>query len=217
MPAPAAGARSDAATGPAARARVDARRLPAPGSYRLSRIHGGPDGEVLAQRRPRQRACTACWRPAIGASFMYTYCRDPEGCPRPGRAMEAVHAALLADRGAGRAGATHQPELRPQPRHAAADAPVRRRTQRRCAGALALPDHRVGAGAAAAVATASARTSASRPTRAAADAHAEPPAQALPVDARCRCARSTAWRRSTSAGDRQRPAHAADGARRGRP
>jgi cytochrome oxidase Cu insertion factor (SCO1/SenC/PrrC family) len=29
---------------------------------------------------------------------MYTYCRDPEGCPRAWAAMDAVHAALLADR-----------------------------------------------------------------------------------------------------------------------
>jgi cytochrome oxidase Cu insertion factor (SCO1/SenC/PrrC family) len=95
-----AGARaaSDAAAGPAARERVDVGRLPAPGSYRLSRILAAPDGEVLDSDGRAWRLHRVLAGRLSVLSFMYTYCRDPEGCPRAWAAMEAVHAALLADR-----------------------------------------------------------------------------------------------------------------------
>jgi protein SCO1 len=50
----------------------------------------GPDGR--AQRLHRLLA----GRLSV-LSFMYTYCRDPEGCPLAWAALEAVHGALQRD------------------------------------------------------------------------------------------------------------------------
>lgn len=93
-----AGARaaSDAATGPAPRGRVDASRLPVPGSYRLARIMKAPDGPVLDSDGRTHRLHRLLAGRLTVLSFMYTYCRDPEGCPKAWAAMEALHAALLA-------------------------------------------------------------------------------------------------------------------------
>ncbi|WP_298824445.1 SCO family protein [uncultured Piscinibacter sp.] len=97
--APHAGARaaSDAATGPAPRGRVDASKLPAPGSYRLARIMKAPDGTVLDSDGRSHRLHRLLAGRLSVVSFMYTYCRDPEGCPKAWAAMDALHAALLRD------------------------------------------------------------------------------------------------------------------------
>lgn len=94
-----AGARaaSDAATGPAPRGRVDASRLPRPGSYQLARIMRAPDGPVLDSDGRAHRLHRLLAGRLSVVSFMYTYCRDPEGCPKAWAAMEALHAALLRD------------------------------------------------------------------------------------------------------------------------
>lgn len=90
-------AASDAATGPAPRSPVDPTRLPAPGSYTLARVMKAPDGEVLgSDGRPLRLHRVLAGRLSV-LSFMYTYCRDPEGCPRAWAAMEALHAELLRD------------------------------------------------------------------------------------------------------------------------
>jgi cytochrome oxidase Cu insertion factor (SCO1/SenC/PrrC family) len=91
-------AATDAPAGGAPRSRVDASRLPAPGSYRLSRIMATPDGEVLASDGRSERLHGVLRGRLTVLSFMYTYCRDPEGCPRAWAAMETVQAALQADR-----------------------------------------------------------------------------------------------------------------------
>ena len=91
-------AATDAPAGGTPRSRVDAARLPAPGSYRLPRIMAAPDGDVLVSHGRGERLHRVLRGRLSVVSFMYTYCRDPEGCPRAWAAMEAVHAALLADR-----------------------------------------------------------------------------------------------------------------------
>ncbi len=90
-------AASDAATGPAPRAPVDVSRLPVPGSYRLPRIIKAPDGEVLDSDGRAQRLHRLLAGRLTVLSFMYTYCRDPEGCPKAWAAMEGLQASLLAE------------------------------------------------------------------------------------------------------------------------
>ncbi len=90
-------AASDAATGPAPHAPVDVSRLPAPGSYRLPRIIRAPDGEVLDVDGRAHRLHRLLAGRLTVLSFMYTYCRDPEGCPKAWAAMEGLHAALRAE------------------------------------------------------------------------------------------------------------------------
>jgi cytochrome oxidase Cu insertion factor (SCO1/SenC/PrrC family) len=81
----------------ASRPEVDAARLPAPGSYRLPRLMAAPDGEVIASDgRVRRLHRLLAGRLSV-VSFMYTYCRDPQGCPLAWQALERVHAALLGD------------------------------------------------------------------------------------------------------------------------
>jgi protein SCO1 len=76
---------------------VDAQRLPAPGSYTLPRIQRCPDGEVL-QTDDRALRLHAALRGKISVlGFMYTYCRDPVGCPLAYRIMVATRDALLKD------------------------------------------------------------------------------------------------------------------------
>jgi cytochrome oxidase Cu insertion factor (SCO1/SenC/PrrC family) len=85
-PAPAAG-----------RPRVDASRLPAPGSYTLARIQRCPDGEVLSSDGRSHRLHALLQGRNSVLSFMYTYCRDPVGCPLAYQAMVRTHEALAAD------------------------------------------------------------------------------------------------------------------------
>ena len=79
-----AGGAARAATdaGNAARAVIDPARLPAPGSYRLPRIMAAPDGEVLMPTGQPARLHRVLRGSLSVVSFIYSYCRDPEGCPR---------------------------------------------------------------------------------------------------------------------------------------
>ncbi len=90
-------AATDAPSGPQGAARVDVSRLPAPGSYRLARIMTAPAGIVLDIRGREQRLHTLLLGRLSVVSFIYSYCRDPEGCPRAWVALEELHASLRAD------------------------------------------------------------------------------------------------------------------------
>ena len=78
-------------------ARVDIARLPAPGSYELRRLMRVPNGAVLASNGVPQHLHSLLRGRLSVLSFMYTYCRDPIGCPRAWQAMEVVHSELLRD------------------------------------------------------------------------------------------------------------------------
>ena len=95
----AARAATDAATDArtAARAVIDPTRLPAPGSYRLPRIMAAPDGEVLLPTGRPLRLHRVLRGNLSVVSFIYSYCRDPEGCPRAWAVLETVRTALLRD------------------------------------------------------------------------------------------------------------------------
>ena len=77
--------------------RVENKRLPAPGSYKLARIQRCPDGEVLTSegRSARLQALLRGRITVLG--FMYTYCRDANGCPLAFRVMAETRKALLAE------------------------------------------------------------------------------------------------------------------------
>ncbi len=79
------------------RAPIDTTRLPAPGSYTLARVQRAPDGDVLTSDGRATRLHRVLAGRLTVLSFMYTYCRDPEGCPLAWRALDAVHAELLRD------------------------------------------------------------------------------------------------------------------------
>lgn len=83
---------------PAATRRTpEAALLPAPGSYRLPRLGRAPDGQVLtADGRAHHLHGLLAGRHTV-LSFMYTYCRDPVGCPLAWQVMQAVHQKLRAD------------------------------------------------------------------------------------------------------------------------
>jgi cytochrome oxidase Cu insertion factor (SCO1/SenC/PrrC family) len=76
---------------------VDVSRLPAPGSYTLPRLQRAPDGEVLNSDGRTHRLHALLAGRLTVLSFMYSYCRDPEGCPLAWRAMDSVHDELLRD------------------------------------------------------------------------------------------------------------------------
>jgi protein SCO1 len=76
---------------------VDAQRLPAPGSYTLPRIQRCPDGEVLQTDGRAARLHTLLRGRISVLGFMYTYCRDPVGCPLAYRIMVATRDALQKD------------------------------------------------------------------------------------------------------------------------
>jgi protein SCO1/2 len=93
MLAHAAGDTAPIAGGP----RIDAQRLPAPGTYALPRIQRCPNGEVL-RSDGRALSLHQALRGRISVlSFMYTYCRDPVGCPLAYRIMVATRDALMRD------------------------------------------------------------------------------------------------------------------------
>ncbi len=71
--------------------------LPPPGSYLLPRIQAAPDGDVLLPDGRRARLSRLLAGRLSVVSFVYSYCRDPHGCPLAWQALDAVHAALLAD------------------------------------------------------------------------------------------------------------------------
>ena len=89
-------AAGDAAPAPGG-PRVDAQRLPAPGSYTLPRIQRCPDGEVLQSDGRAARLHTLLRGRISVLGFMYTYCRDPVGCPLAYRIMVATRDALMRD------------------------------------------------------------------------------------------------------------------------
>lgn len=77
--------------------RVDLARLPPAGSYTLARIQRCPDGEVLGSDGRTRRLHALLQGRLTVLSFMYTYCRDPVGCPLAYRAMQQARDGLLAD------------------------------------------------------------------------------------------------------------------------
>lgn len=89
-------AAGDAAPAPGG-PRVEAQRLPAPGSYTLPRIQRCPNGEVLQSDGRTLRLHAALRGKVSVLGFMYTYCRDPIGCPLAYRIMAATRDALLKD------------------------------------------------------------------------------------------------------------------------
>ena len=91
-----ANAAGDAAPAPGG-PRVEAQRLPAPGSYTLPRIQRCPDGEVLQSDGRVLRLHTALRGKVSVLGFMYTYCRDPVGCPLAYRIMVTTRDALMRD------------------------------------------------------------------------------------------------------------------------
>jgi len=95
----AARAATDAPASPSLPGRVDVARLPTPGTYRLPRVMRAPDGRVLGADGRAARLHDVLRGRLSVVSFMYTYCRDPQGCPRAWAAMDALHAALRADPG----------------------------------------------------------------------------------------------------------------------
>jgi len=95
---PGARAAGDGAPAPGG-PRVDASRLPAPGSYTLPRIQRCPDGEVLRSDGRAQRLHTLLQGRISLLSFMYTYCRDPIGCPLAYRAMTQTRDILRREPG----------------------------------------------------------------------------------------------------------------------
>ena len=90
-------ARAATDAGATARAVIDPARLPAPGSYRLPRIMAAPDGEVLLPTGQPARLHRVLRGSLSVVSFIYSYCRDPEGCPRAWAVLETVRAELLRD------------------------------------------------------------------------------------------------------------------------
>ena len=91
-----ADAAGDAAPAPGG-PRVDAQRLPAPGSYTLPRIQRCPDGDILQSDGRALRLHAALRGKVSVLGFMYTYCRDPVGCPLAYRIMVATRDALMRD------------------------------------------------------------------------------------------------------------------------
>ncbi len=89
-------AAGDAAPAPGG-PRVEAQRLPPPGSYTLPRIQRCPDGEVLQTDGRALRLHSALRGKVSVLGFMYTYCRDPVGCPLAYRIMVATRDALMRD------------------------------------------------------------------------------------------------------------------------
>jgi protein SCO1 len=77
--------------------RVEAQRLPAPGSYTLPRIQRCPDGEVLQTDGRAVRLHTLLRGKITVLGFMYTYCRDPVGCPLAFKVMVHTRDALMND------------------------------------------------------------------------------------------------------------------------
>ncbi|MCW5664773.1 MAG: SCO family protein [Piscinibacter sp.] len=77
--------------------RPDPSRLPAPGQYTLPRLFAAPDGTLLDPDARSVRLHRLLRGRLSVVSFVYSYCRDPDGCPRAWAVLEAVQAALRAD------------------------------------------------------------------------------------------------------------------------
>ena len=94
---PAAAARAAGDVPPDLRSGPDVSRLPAPGSYSLPRLFAAPDGEVLLPDGSPARLHRILEGRLSIVSFIYSYCRDPEGCPLAWAALEGVYEAFKAD------------------------------------------------------------------------------------------------------------------------
>lgn len=92
-----AGQDADRPPPPGAARDASAVRWPDPRSYTLPRLQAAPDGEVLEPdgRARRLRALLAGRHTVL--TFMYSYCRDPVGCPLAWKVMEALHEHLRQD------------------------------------------------------------------------------------------------------------------------
>lgn len=82
---------------PARRGGPDPSRLPPAGSYELPPLFSAPDGEVLLPDGRATRLSRILAGRLSVVSFIYSYCRDPEGCPLAWRTLETVRELLLAD------------------------------------------------------------------------------------------------------------------------
>jgi protein SCO1/2 len=80
-----------------ARTAVEAARLPAPGSYVLPRLQRAPNGEVLGPDAKAHHLHRLLAGRFSVLTFMYSYCRDPVGCPLAWKIMETVHDRLHAE------------------------------------------------------------------------------------------------------------------------
>jgi protein SCO1 len=76
---------------------VDASKLPKAGTYKLLKIQGCPDGTVLTTDAKPVRLHSVLRGRVSVLSFMYTYCRDPLGCPLADRIMKELYATLKQD------------------------------------------------------------------------------------------------------------------------
>lgn len=94
---PAVPARAAGDVPPSQRSGPDVSRLPAPGSYQLPRLFAAPDGEVLLPDGRAERLHRLLEGRLTIVSFIYSYCRDPEGCPLAWRVLESVYQALQAN------------------------------------------------------------------------------------------------------------------------
>lgn len=82
----------------ATRTEPDPTRLPAPGTYTLPRIFTAPEGYVLLPDGRTHRLHTLLAGKLSVLSFIYSYCRDPIGCPLAWRTLDHVYAQLRRDR-----------------------------------------------------------------------------------------------------------------------
>ena len=69
---------------------------PAPGTYRLHRIMGAPDGKVLDVDGRPQRLSHFLHERITLLGFIYTTCVDPDGCPLAYRVFDALKEAIVA-------------------------------------------------------------------------------------------------------------------------
>jgi protein SCO1 len=76
---------------------VDASKLPEAGTYKLLKIQACPDGTVLTTEAKPVRLHSVLRGRVSVLSFMYTYCRDPLGCPLADRIMKELYATLKQD------------------------------------------------------------------------------------------------------------------------
>lgn len=92
-----AGAWQAAQAQPATRPPVQDFVAPAPGSYALPVIQEGADGWVLERNWLPRRLATYTHGAITLLSFVYTYCRDPIGCPLAYATFDTVKRQVLAD------------------------------------------------------------------------------------------------------------------------
>jgi protein SCO1 len=87
----------DNATATRRRVEPDPDRLPPAGSYALAHIFTAPDGFVLGSEGRAHRLHSVLAGRLTILSFIYSYCRDPIGCPLAWQILDRVHAELRRD------------------------------------------------------------------------------------------------------------------------